>query len=42
MEGRLRESWQFNRRWYDEVLLSMKEGDWEKLRGIATSCDTRA
>ncbi|KAJ6437416.1 chitinase [Purpureocillium lavendulum] len=39
LEGRLRDSKRFNRKWYDEVLFSMKEGEWAQLRGIATEPD---
>lgn len=34
-EGRLREAKWFNRKWYDLLLYSMTEGEWEKLRGIS-------
>ena len=33
LEGRLRESRRFNRAWYDDLLFSMTETEWEELRG---------
>jgi RimJ/RimL family protein N-acetyltransferase len=35
-EGRLRERIWWDRKWYDEILFGMTEGDWMKLRGIDT------
>ncbi|UNI24924.1 hypothetical protein JDV02_010641 [Purpureocillium takamizusanense] len=34
LDGRMRDARRFNRQWYDELLFSMTEDEWERLRGI--------
>jgi GNAT superfamily N-acetyltransferase len=40
-DGRRRECVWFNRQWYDEVLFSMTEHEWEKIRGISKTLPLR-
>jgi len=34
LDGRMRDAKRFNRQWYDELLFSMTEDEWERLRGV--------